>query len=152
LREIVLTLEPNRKPPSVRLLSIPEQPFPGGVVDQRGWFADLFFRDAKRTYGLLIEAKLGARATWKQIPDYVKVRSSRLELRDDAQSRGSRNRHSLTLALPADRARARWLGCATWQEVVDELEGIEFADDERAKRWQELLRCYPPRARFRNTA
>jgi hypothetical protein len=140
-REIVLALEPERKPPPARLLSIPEARFEGGLAGQRNRFADLFFRDTKGTYGLLIEAKLGASASWKQIPDYVKVRSSQLGLRGDAQLEVA-VLAARSLALPAGRARARWLGCATWQEIVDDLERIEFADEDRAKRWQVLLKRY----------
>jgi hypothetical protein len=140
-REIVLALDPDRKPPPGRLLSIPEAPFEGGVAGQRNRFADLFFRDTEGTYGLLIEAKLGASASWKQIPDYVKVCSSQLGLRDDAQLEVA-VLAARALALPAGRARARWLGCATWQEIVDKLERIEFADEDRAKRWQVLLKRY----------
>ena len=140
-RVIVGALEPMREPPPSRLLSLPEAPFQGGFVGQRNRLADLFLQDANGGYGLLIEAKLGSSCSWKQIPDYLMLRPSRLGLRNDAKLEvavlGAR-----ALAVPADRARARWLGCATWQEIVDDLEAVEFADAERALRWRELLRRY----------
>jgi hypothetical protein len=140
-RVIVSALDPARRSTPSELLSTPEAPFTGGLVGQRERLADLFLRDESRTYGLLIEAKLGASCSWKQIPDYLRMRPSRLGLREDANVEvvvlAARS-----LALPASRARARWLGCATWQEVVDDLEGIEFADQERALRWHQLLARY----------
>lgn len=140
-RTLVLTLEPMRVAPPARLRSTPEEPFRGGMAGQRSRRADLFLRSADGSYGLLIEAKRGAGCSWQQIPDYVRLRPSRVGLRADAQLEVALLA-TRSLALPTSRSRAGWLGCATWQEIVDELEDIQFSDAARTARWRALLNRY----------
>lgn len=140
-RTLILALEPLHEPPPARLLSSPEEPFRGGLVGQRNRLADLYLHSKDGKYGLLIEAKLGASCSYKQIPDYLRLRPSRIGLADDARLEVA-VLAARSLALPASRPRARWLGCATWQEIVDELEAIPFDDADRALRWRTLPERY----------
>lgn len=141
-RTLVCSLEPLRDRPPARLKATPEAPFMAGLVGQRNRLADLFLWSAEERYGLLIEAKLGASCSWKQIPDYLKLRARDLTgLPADAKLEVA-VLASRSLALPASRQRAQWLGCATWVEILDELEEIQFSDADRADRWCRLLKHY----------
>ncbi|MCP9491614.1 MAG: hypothetical protein MSC31_17325 [Solirubrobacteraceae bacterium MAG38_C4-C5] len=140
---VVQTLEPVRMTaPPERLQSSPqEEGFRGGALRQRGRRADFLFRNADGTYGLMIEAKLGAVLSAKQLPDYLRLRPAELGLRPDAELEVA-VLAARSLAVSTSRARANWLGCATWQEVVDALVEIPFEDGDRSLRWAKLLERY----------
>src|SRR4051812_28277753 len=71
---VVRALDPQCDLPPPRLLARPEERFYAGLARQRERRADLFLWSADGMYALLVEAKLGAACSFKQIPDYVRLR------------------------------------------------------------------------------
>ena len=131
-----------RLPPR-ELNCLPEEEF-ASRFNLRGRRADLVFYK-EGSYALVVEAKLLAPTSKKQVADYLNAPLKgfgQLEVPADRFYVALVANRAVEPKLPKMAKRGRWLGAGTWPELFLGLESVTFASEERKLRWMALLSHY----------